>query len=148
MDADLVARISEFRTTKDDDLWAKLNAFRGKNITEYDHEVKDAKDFGLAVLYYSKDNLVLIKEIQSYHTINNAVTALEQSGVYATHILITGKGHKFPFNPQTEKENEEHAMPFGMRDVRHPLIVTQNEHPPLVAGDYKFLEKIYRAFVG
>ena len=59
MDADLVARISEFRTTKDDNLWAKLNAFRGKNITEYDHEVKDAKDFGLAILYYSADSLVL-----------------------------------------------------------------------------------------
>ena len=147
MDANLVARIKEFKETKDDSLWAKLNAFRGKDILDYDREVKDAKDFGLAILYYSADNLVLIKEIQSYHTINNLYMAVKQSGIYALHILITGAGYKYPFSPKTEKEKAEHAQPLGMQEVRHPLIVTLNEHPPLVVGDQKFLEEIYRAFV-
>jgi hypothetical protein len=123
-------------------------AFRGKDIMDYDREVKDAKDSRFAILYYSADNLVLIKEIQSYHTIRNLCTAIDQSGIYALHILITGTGHKYPFNPKTEKEKAEHAQPFVIQNVRHPLIVTLNEHPPLVVGDQKFLEEIYRAFVG
>jgi len=147
MDPDLVARIKEFKITKDDSLWKRLEAFRGRDIMDYDHKLKDAKDSNRAILYYSADNLVLIKEIQSYHTIRDLCTAVKQTGIYALHILIMGTGYKYPFNPKTESEKEEHAQPLGKRDVRHPLIVTLNEHPPLIVEDKKYLEEIYRAFV-
>jgi hypothetical protein len=138
MDEDLVARINAY--------WKKLNPFRGKGVKDYEHEIIEAKNNKLSILYESGGNLVLIKEIQSYHAINNAVTALQQSGILGTHVLITGKGHRYVREPKTDKEKID-SINSELTDIRHPLIVTNSEHPPLLASDYNTLLGSYKALI-